>query len=95
MSSHYTIQGYDSNGNKLLKPKKGYNTEVDAQMVCFFLNTRKETIHKAVTYKCCTCGKWHIGHHKGKELTDADKEKILRQWNKWKVVNKPTIKKAN
>ena len=85
---HYTANGYDSNGNKVLRAKKSYDTETEAQEVCFFLNTRSETIHKAVAYKCGTCGKWHIGHHKDKELSIVDKEKIMQQWKKWKIVHK-------
>ena len=87
-SMHYTVSGYDSNGNKVLRPKIGYDSEIKAQELCFFLNTRKETIHKAVAYRCPTCGKWHIGHHKGKELNDTDKAKIMQQWQKWKIINK-------
>ena len=66
--SHYKI----INGE--LVPKKSYNTEKQALTVTRFLNSRPESIHQMITYKCSKCDKWHIGST-GKVLTAEDKNK--------------------
>lgn len=87
MSEHYTTAYYNPNGSRVKRSKRKYETELEAQHVCFFLNLKPETIHKHVCYKCSVCGKWHIGHHFGKELTQEDKEKIRKQYGKWRTVH--------
>lgn len=79
MAGHYTINYVDANGEKHLMTKRGY--------VCFIMNLRPESIHKAVIYKCEGCGKWHIGHHQGKPLDDIERAKIAKQYRKWRIVN--------
>ena len=86
-SEHYTINYIDASGQKVLRAKKGYNTEREAQCVCFKINLRPESIHKAVIYKCSKCNKWHIGHHSGKLLDSEEKKKIENQYKKWKILN--------
>ena len=86
-SGHYTVGKYSIDGNHILRQKVGFDTELKAQKVCFELNLKPETIHKAVSYKCPVCGKWHIGHHDGKALTSSDKQKIREQYTKWKFVH--------
>lgn len=86
MNEHFTFYGYDENGNKLIRPKKSYQTEIDAQRACYIINLRPESIHKSVCYKCPKCNKWHIGHHKGKELNDKEREKIKKAFDKFKLL---------
>lgn len=85
-NEHLTIYAYDNNGNALYKPKRGYNTENEALMVCYRYNIQDYTIHKAVTYKCSVCGKWHIGHHTT-ILNLEDKQKIKTKFDKFKTIN--------
>ena len=54
--------------------KKSYDTEKQALMVTRFLNSRPESIHQMIAYKCSKCDKWHIGST-GKLLTAEDKSK--------------------
>mgnify|MGYP007012544670 CR=1 FL=1 len=77
-SSHYTVGQYSIDGNHALRPKVGFDTELKAQKVCFELNLKPETIHKAVSYKCPVYGK---------TLTSSDKQKIREQYTKWKFVH--------
>ena len=50
---HYTKK----NGRS--KPKKTFKSEVDAQVWI-----RKYGMFGYVAYRCCICGKWHIGKMK-------------------------------
>lgn len=72
--SHYKI----INGE--LVPKKSYETEKQALTVTRFLNSRPESIHQMIAYKCSKCDKWHIGST-GKLLTSEDKEKYKNKLN--------------
>ena len=83
---HYYFYGYNSEMIPIYMPKKGYENEVDAIMVCFKLNLAPHSIHKAVSYKCGKCGKWHIGHNKT-TLTDRKRDEIRKQFEHFKKVH--------
>lgn len=70
--SHYKII------NGKFVEKKGYDTEMDALTTARFINSKPNTIHKMVAYKCDKCGKWHIGSN-NTVLTNEEKEKILEK----------------
>ena len=84
---HWKVEGFNADGSKIYKPKKGFDTELKAQQECFKLNLKPETIHKLVSYKCQICGKWHIGHHNDKVLDDNEKSKIQKKYNEWKIIH--------
>lgn len=84
---HWTVEGFGLNGNRTYKPKRGFDTELKAQELCFKLNLKPESIHKLVSYKCPICNKWHIGHHVGKVLDVNEKEKIRKKYNEWKLIH--------
>ena len=86
-SKHYKFEGYDKDMNKRMVPKKAYPNEVSAQIACYELNLKPHSIHKIVCYKCQTCGKWHLGHHSNKQLTDDDRSKIRKQYKKFKILH--------
>ena len=86
-SKHYKFEGYDTDMNKRMVPKKAYPNEVSAQIACYELNLKPHSIHKIVCYKCPTCGKWHLGHHSNKQLTDDDRSKIRKQYEKFKILH--------
>ena len=86
-SKHYKFEGYDKDMNKRMVPKKAYPNEVSAQIACYELNLKPHSIHKIVCYKCPTCGKWHLGHHSNKQLTDDDRSKIRKQYKKFKILH--------
>ena len=83
---HYKVESVDKSGFYTYVPKKGYS-ELRAQEMCFFINMKPDTIHKLVCYKCKICGQWHLGHHGGKEMDNDEKEKIKKQYQKWKIVH--------
>ena len=85
---HYKFEGYDNDMNKRIVPKKSYQDEIKAQIACYELNLKTHNIHKIVCYKCPTCGKWHLGHHSGKQLTDDDRSKIRKQYEKFKILHR-------
>ena len=87
-SKHYKFEGYDNDMNKRMVPKKAYPNEIKAQMVCYELNLNPHNIHKIVCYKCPTCGKWHLGHHSRKQLTEDDRSKIRKQYEKFKILHR-------
>ena len=86
-SKHYKFEGYDKDMNKRMVPKKAYPNEVSAQIACYEINLKPHSIHKIVCYKCPTCGKWHLGHHSNKQLTDDDRSKIRTQYEKFKILH--------
>ena len=86
-SKHYKFEGYDKDMNKRMIPKKAYPNEVSAQIACYELNLKPHSIHKIVCYKCPTCGKWHLGHHSNKQLTDDDRSKIRKKYEKFKIIH--------
>ena len=91
-TEHWTIDYYNPDGTAHYRPKKAFDDEYSAQGACFAINIKPHTIHKAVAYKCSECSKWHIGHHT-KVLTEAEKEKIRIQLDKWRIVNKNKFNK--
>lgn len=56
--SHYKIIGENQ------VPKEYFKTEKDALKMARYLNSRENTIHKVVAYKCIECDGWHIGCNK-------------------------------
>ena len=86
-SKHYKFEGYDKDMNKRMAPKNAYPNEVSAQIACYEINLKPHSIHKIVCYKCPTCGKWHLGHHSNKQLTDDDRSKIRKQYEKFKILH--------
>ena len=87
-SKHYKFEGYDKDMNKRMIPKKAYPNEVSAQIACYEINLKPHSIHKIVCYKCPTCGKYHLGHHSNKQLTDDDRSKIRKQYEKFKILRR-------
>lgn len=71
--SHYKVLFSD-----VLVEKKGYPSERDALRAAFIRNTKPETIHKFVAYKCSKCGAWHIGKN-STVLTDDMREEYKRK----------------
>lgn len=89
---HQTLDHVDMITEEIiLRNKKSYATELEAQHLCFKLNLLPHSIHKAVSYKCSICGKWHIGHNSRKTLTEDNREKIERKYRKWRIVNNITL----
>ena len=70
--SHYKI-----GPNGILEEKKTFDTEQEALKMARFLNTKENTIHKMVAYKCSECGKWHIGRNKTL-LSNKDREEYKK-----------------
>lgn len=58
--------------------KKSYENEKIALNLVRFLNSRQDTIHKMVAYKCDKCGKWHIGSN-NTILTDDIRNENLKK----------------
>ena len=87
-NEHYKFEGYNPDGSKRFVSKKSYPNEIKAQVAAFELNLKPHgVIHKVIAYKCSKCGMWHLGHHKGKKLTNDDIEKIKKQYEKFKIVH--------
>lgn len=83
-----TFYHIGSNGEKVMKSKQKYETDKEAIEEARKLNCFPESIHKAVAYKCNTCGKWHVGRT-NKELTEKEK-------SHYRSVGQPVIfKKIN
>lgn len=68
-----TFSHIGTNGEKVMKQKQKYDTDKEAIEEARKLNSLPETIHKAVAYKCGTCGKWHVGRTT-KVLTEKERE---------------------
>jgi hypothetical protein len=75
--SHYKI----INGE--LVPKKSYDTEAEGLRMTRYLNSRPNTMHQMIVYKCSKCNKWHIGST-GKLLTEDDKFKYGNKLKEYK-----------
>ena len=58
-----TFSHIDSNGNKVWKDKKKFDTLDDAIIEAKRINSLEKTIHKVVSYKCEVCHKYHIGRN--------------------------------
>lgn len=69
-----TFSHIGNNGEKVMKLKQKYETDKEAIEEARKLNSLPETIHKAVAYKCVTCGKWHVGRT-DKVLTEKEKDR--------------------
>lgn len=69
-----TIEKYDGKYKTVMKPKIQFNTLDSAIAHAKWINSKPETIHKLVAYKCNECHKYHVGRN-GKELTDKEREK--------------------
>jgi len=67
------------NGRK--RPKKKYKTPDDAIKACMKINSQKKQISKVVSYRCSTCGHYHVGKTDNK-LSKSDK-KDAKQWLKF------------
>lgn len=66
------------------KPKIGF-AEKDAVRECYRLNSKPTQTHKAVAYKCPTCGMFHIGQ-KHAVLTNEDREDYARRLKMLKFI---------
>lgn len=75
-----TFSHIDSDGNKVMKSKQKYDTDKEAIEEARKLNALPDSIHKAVAYKCVTCGKWHVGRT-NKVLTEKEKERYRNLGN--------------
>ena len=64
----------EETGEKVMKPKKAFDTLDEAIATCKKLNMRPHRISKLVSYKCRKCHKYHIGRN-GKEITDKYRDK--------------------
>lgn len=80
-NSHYKIV----NGKLIVK--KTFDTENEAIETARFLNTKQNTTHKIVAYKCDTCGKWHVGNN-GKRLFNDVRKKYQEKIKNMKLFNK-------
>ena len=87
---HWTANGFDTEGNRLYREKRVYETEREAVLTCFRINlneTDTKNIHKVAAYKCPVCGKWHIGHTTTL-LTLKTREKIAKQYKNFLFLEK-------
>lgn len=75
--SHYK---YGIGGVK--EEKRCFETEKDALLAAFKINSKPQTIHKVVAYKCAKCQKWHIGRNTT-ELTEEDKQEYKKKIEKY------------
>lgn len=82
---HWTANGFDSEGNRLYREKRIYETEREAVLTCFRINLNEgdtKNIHKVAAYKCPVCFKWHIGHTSA-VLDTKTRRKIAEQYTKF------------
>lgn len=75
--SHYKII------NGQMVEKVSYDTEAEGLRMTRYLNSRPNTIHQMIVYKCSKCDKWHIGST-GKLLTEDDKIKYGNKLKEYK-----------
>ena len=61
-------------GKPVDTPKKRFASDVEAIAEARRLNCMERQIHKAVAYKCGTCGCWHVGRT-NKVLTPKERER--------------------
>ena len=73
-----TARSHSKTIGETLVPKKYFKTEKEALKMARFLNSRQDTIHKMVVYKCIQCDGWHIGSN-STELTDKDRQNSLKK----------------
>ena len=72
-----TLDYVKPDGTKVMKPKRGYNTDKEAIEVARKMNLRERQIHKMVAYKCPYCNLWHVGKNHT-VLTEKDREKYRK-----------------
>jgi hypothetical protein len=87
---HWTANGFDSEGNRLYREKRSYETEREALLTCFHINLNEgdtKNIHKVAAYKCPVCFKWHIGHTSA-VLDSKTRRKIAEQYKKFLFLEK-------
>jgi len=66
------LERIDEDGQKVMQPKKQFNTLDDAIKAAKVDNAKPERLSKVVAYKCATCHKYHVGRN-GKPLSYKDK----------------------
>jgi tetraacyldisaccharide-1-P 4'-kinase len=74
----YTQNKDHKDGQRLLKPKRAFNTLDDAIAEAKKLNLLSDHTQKLVAYKCTDCYKYHIGKN-GKVITEKEKFKLKRE----------------
>jgi len=85
-----TLSHIDTDGKKVMKPKRQFNTLDEAIKEAKKRNAEFNTITKLVAYKCDKCFKYHIGRN-GKTITDKEKIKFQKSTFNFKVLGKITI----
>ena len=70
-----------SDGQQVFKPKRQFETEEEALLEAFRLNTQPKQLHKTRAYKCYKCGKWHVGRTPF-ALSEEDRTKYKEKLNK-------------
>jgi hypothetical protein len=79
-------------GERILKNKIKYRSEVAAQRKANNHNLKKGTTEMVDAYQCSECGEWHIGRN-GKKLTKSSKGKLIMEKVKFTVVGKIDLSK--
>lgn len=70
-----TLVRIETDGTKIFRDKKKYDTLDEAIEACKKLNSKPHRINKIVSYKCRHCHKYHTGRN-GKEITQKYRKKL-------------------
>lgn len=70
-----TLVRIESNGTKIIRDKKRFDTLDEAIEACKKLNAMPHRINKIVSYKCKYCCKYHTGRN-GKSITNKYRDKL-------------------
>lgn len=74
----HTFKIYKSNIDFIEIEKRSYNTLDDAIFAAKLNNSKENTIHKYIAYKCDVCYKYHIGKSY-RELKEKDRIKYKKE----------------
>ncbi len=70
-----TLVRIESDGTKIFKYKKKFDTLDEAIEECKKLNAQPHRISKVVSYKCKSCCKYHVGRN-GKQISDKYRSRL-------------------
>ncbi len=73
--SHFKLNG---------DAKTKFNTEAEAVVKCYEINSIVNREYKMVAYKCPVCNYWHIGNSK-KRLSLEEKEKFVIKYKEIRI----------
>jgi len=85
-----TLVRIESDGRKVWKPKKVFNTQDEAIEAAKALNSLDHRINKVVPYRCKVCHKYHLGRN-GKKIKEKDRERLKKQ----QITFKPQVKEPD